>query len=374
VNSLAIVGSHPRTRDNAPWDDPNVDIWAFNEVLSNKYNNEKGSFCKRATGIFQMHLPAIWKNPLNRSDAKHYEWLKTQTEAEIFMLDQYPEIPRCTAYPFKAITDALLPTLTIDSEMHRKEFFTCTVAYALALGIYRGYKKIDVYGAELETLSEYQYQRDSTCFWMGVAAGRGVDITIHSQMLDVPIYGMESFITIDKQKFIDNIARYSPQCDQAKQNYQTSKDGADALYRDLEERDSVKDALEKAIFARAQAGQIFGILDGSRQENERYLARAKAMETASGHYVFSKHEFLKDISAIKTEREKVILQWSQVAGKCQTLMASIIGKKSRARREIYKELGAAIEQYIKLAVQIGMYTGGAEEDDRLSKLMDEVKQ
>ena len=69
---LAIVGAHPRTRDDVDWDDKTLDIWAFNEALS--VAPEK-RWIKRCDLIFQLHLPAIWRNPLNRNDPAHLNWL-----------------------------------------------------------------------------------------------------------------------------------------------------------------------------------------------------------------------------------------------------------------------------------------------------------
>jgi hypothetical protein len=68
MKTVAIVGSHPRTRQEFDFNRKYCDIWAFNEAVSQ-------GWCTKADAVFQMHAPVIWKNPGNRNDPKHFEWL-----------------------------------------------------------------------------------------------------------------------------------------------------------------------------------------------------------------------------------------------------------------------------------------------------------
>jgi hypothetical protein len=119
---LAIVGCATHTRDDVDYNDQTFDIWVFNESASKEW-------CKRADGVFQMHAEAIWKNPLNRGDAEHGKWLMSGNTPTIFMLEQYPEIPKAVKYPRKEVVKKLLKNLTVDSERGRKDYFTSTIAY-----------------------------------------------------------------------------------------------------------------------------------------------------------------------------------------------------------------------------------------------------
>ena len=85
--TVAIVGTHPDTRDNAPFDDPNIDIWVFNEVAGKNVKQDDGSFrpwAWRVDAVFQMHLPLIYRSLLNRSDPKHWEWLQKEQDFPVY--------------------------------------------------------------------------------------------------------------------------------------------------------------------------------------------------------------------------------------------------------------------------------------------------
>jgi len=83
MKTVAIVGSHRETRDLAPWDDPNIEIWAFNEAYSQKIHGDDGEpyqWCKRADVVFQLHDPVVYQSVNNRSDRHHWEWLQAEHE------------------------------------------------------------------------------------------------------------------------------------------------------------------------------------------------------------------------------------------------------------------------------------------------------
>ena len=363
MKNLVILGSHPRTRSDVDFTDPNLEIWAFNEVLVHE------GFCKRADAIFQMHPKAVWNNPLNSSDLEAASWLKSGKTPTIWMLEQYPEVPNAKKYPFDEIRESLLKNFTLDSAKNRTDFYGSSVAYSTALGIYLGYKKIDWYGIELEQEAEYRYQVPSACFWAGVAIGRGVDFTAHTFMFDKPLYGIESFVTIDKKCFEDNIARLAPQCDEAQKQYEEAKTKALEAFEKYKTIDSFGKEVEELAIEQATRAQGFGFLDGARQENERYLHLAMAMQQASGTYVFSRHQFERDSNAIMKKREETILNWSQSGGMCRSLLTQIGPKYDSHRRKLIKALRKAIDEYTRLSTVVGMLSGGAQADHELREMI-----
>ena len=86
MKTLAIVGSHPATRDNAPWDNHSIDIWVFNEAA-------REAWVKRWDAVFQLHKPTIYRNPNNRTDPKHWEWLQQVHGKPIYMQAHDPMVP-----------------------------------------------------------------------------------------------------------------------------------------------------------------------------------------------------------------------------------------------------------------------------------------
>ena len=58
------------------------------------------------------------------------------------------------------------------------DYFGSTVDYAIALAVFRGFTEIDIYGVNLID-DEYAYQKPSMEYWIGMARGRGVKVTVN---------------------------------------------------------------------------------------------------------------------------------------------------------------------------------------------------
>ena len=174
--TVAIVGSHPRTRANFDFSRTDCDIWTFNESLG----NPNDAWCLRADAVFQMHKPVIWRSKANRSHAGHYEWLQGHNTPTIFMQDAYADVPKSECYPLEDVL-ALTPSF---------RYLTSSVAYAIALAVLKGYKRIEIYGAEMETGTEYGHQRQGMAFWIGLAIGKGIEVEhISPTFWYAPLYG-----------------------------------------------------------------------------------------------------------------------------------------------------------------------------------------
>jgi hypothetical protein len=367
-SKLAIVGCASQTRDSVDYEDKDLDIWVFNE-------SAQKSWCKRADAVLQLHDRPVWKSPVNRGDEKHGEWLMSGNTPLIWMWEKYPEVPKAERLPREDIVDTLLKTLEIDSERGRKDFFTSTTAFAIALGIHLGYKEIHTYGIELMDEEEYREQQPCAMFWMGLAVGRGVKLVTHSQMFDAPLYPIETFVGLDKTLFSDQIAALSPKRDAARDTYIKIKADVDELIKKFEESGSgSKEELVNAIQNQAKYGQEFGLLDGAIQENDRYFQRSFAMEQMTKTYVFSRHEFRRDLTQIGVNRQNALTDLNNAAVEVQRIINRIEPKVfDSLRRQAFKQLGEAIDNYIKQAVIIAMYTGAINEDDRFILILEEEK-
>jgi len=200
-DTLAIVGSHTGTRSDVDWGRDDLDIWVFNEALSKALTtdaNDADKWCERADAVFQMHDPAVWKNPLNRNDRTHADWLKSGNTPVIYMLEAFAEVPQAVKFPLDEVIANTGGLCT--------KFITSSVALAFALAIYQGYKKIEVYGVEMETETEYVYQRDAMGYWFGVMDGIGIELKAYCNFLkERYVYGYEGKVTVDLQDFHDKI-------------------------------------------------------------------------------------------------------------------------------------------------------------------------
>jgi hypothetical protein len=163
--TAALVGFAPTTRHLAPWDDPDTVIVCLNEAYRIAPDTfDKEPFLKRWDIWFQIHS---WKNvtrPDNKNDPHHFEWL-TRQDKPIYMQKAWTKyIPSAVCYPLKAAS-----TLG-------KRYFTSSCAYMTALAILLGFERIEFYGFEMGSGTEYAHQRACQEFWMGLGMGRGLDI------------------------------------------------------------------------------------------------------------------------------------------------------------------------------------------------------
>ncbi len=83
---------------------------------------------------------------------------------------QYEEIPKSVAFPLeKAVQEFGQP------------YFTNTIAYMICYALMAGAKEIHLYGINQASSSEYFYEKAGVEYWLGIANGRGVEITINGE-------------------------------------------------------------------------------------------------------------------------------------------------------------------------------------------------
>lgn len=94
---------------------------------------------------------------------------------------KYAEIPLSRAFPLKECVQTFgLP------------YFTNTISYMIAYALMNGAKEIDLYGINQASSSEYFYEKAGVEYWLGIANGLGVKITIN---------GSKSELLTNKSRF-----------------------------------------------------------------------------------------------------------------------------------------------------------------------------
>jgi hypothetical protein len=170
---LAIVGSYGEVY-KLPVFESKSEIWVL---------NGRGATLPRYDAVFQMHLPCDWGGGWSR------RWLRENTTVPVYMRETYSEVPMAVAYPFEDVFDML-------KKVKHKEkpllYFTSSMAWAIALSILQNKPVVDVYGIELLD-DEYKNQKDCFTFWIGFAAGRGIELNINcaDSIFAQPLYGAQ---------------------------------------------------------------------------------------------------------------------------------------------------------------------------------------
>ncbi len=81
---------------------------------------------------------------------------------------KYAEIPLSEAFPLKeCVKEFGIP------------YFSNTIAFMIAFALLEGAKDIEIFGVNQASGGEYFYEKAGVEYWLGIANGRGVKVTIH---------------------------------------------------------------------------------------------------------------------------------------------------------------------------------------------------
>ena len=167
---VAIVGFTTH-REKAPFKDESFQIWAMNDLYR---------FVPRVDVLFELHTRKLL-NSKNRETQAHEEWLKS-SPIPVFMQEHYDDIPKSVRYPIETIVEKY------------GNYFTNSVSYMIALAIEEGASEIHLYGVDMAGGGEYEEQRPSVEYFLGIAKGKGIKVHVppESELLKTMyLYGYE---------------------------------------------------------------------------------------------------------------------------------------------------------------------------------------
>ena len=81
---------------------------------------------------------------------------------------KYEEIPLSKAFPLKKCV-----------ERFGLAYFSNTICYMIAYALMNGAKEISLYGINQASSSEYFHERDAVSYWLGIANGMNVKVTLN---------------------------------------------------------------------------------------------------------------------------------------------------------------------------------------------------
>ena len=354
--TVAIIGSHPRTRKEFDFNRTDCDIWVFNEAVSNKT-------LPRADAVFQMHEEAIWRNPGNRNDPHHLEWLNTQKDCVVYMQDEYKDVNKSVRFPLEEITDRF-----------HISYFTSSVSYALALACFQGYKRLELYGVEMETNTEYKYQRDGVTLWLGVALGLGIEVDAHIGMFDQPLYGYEGEVVMPYERFGERIAELQPQVDELSKQYRAALIDFNKAIEIFANSSGKKE--ENTLYAEAdrmrKLGQELGKVDGRIQENKKYQAKADKMKESAGEFLFSRQEFESAAKHLSEEAKKMDVSFISLGTTLEHVHRAIrsAAKGSPKRSKLVQTYKQQAQTYLQQNNMAAVLQGAAQENFEFMSYMD----
>ena len=149
-NKVCIVGSSPRSRLDAPYDDNDYEIWGLNFGYS---------YMKRYDRYFEIHDSRILR-------AEHVKKL------------QELDVPIYTQVPLEGLKQNVIYPLQEIIDHFKTDYFTNSISYMIALAIYEGFEQIDIFGVDMAVSEEYGHQRPSCEYWIALARGKGIEVNL----------------------------------------------------------------------------------------------------------------------------------------------------------------------------------------------------
>jgi hypothetical protein len=255
-------------------------------------------WCKRASAVFDIHSSEdIYRRAME--DENFRRWLEL-TELPFYTPYPYPGMKNNVIYPLQDVTVSLLGHFLRGDQPN--PYFTSGPCYAIALAIFQGYERIEIYGIEMENNTEYIYQRDGIGLWCGIAAGMGIDVVWPDKalMFYAPLYGysMEA-VKVDKEAFEAKASELQLLMEETKGKYDRARGILDALQDE---------------FVRAK-------LDGKSEEEQAVIA--KKYEDAQNSYeqTIANHAFINgqyvDCRSWQARLEKTL----EYNGQAQAILA-----------------------------------------------------
>lgn len=244
--TVVLVGHAPSSVGLVPWDNPEIDeFWGLNAAHCYPW-------MKRGDRYFQLHSMNYLQKLSGQSDLdrQHWKWLTEPHPFPIYMQKHFDECPASVEYPIKEVRKRF------------GDFYTSTFAYMAALAILEGFERIEAYGFEMASDTEYFYQRDSTEYFIGLILGMGIEFYLpeNCSLLKGDVYAFEDnstgflqqlelrqrTLTIEKNKqlslFYEHLGRIT-ELTRLEGIYPDLKDKHQAVFDDyLKQRDTVQAA------------------------------------------------------------------------------------------------------------------------------------
>ena len=205
TKSVAIVGFASATMPFVA-ESKADEIWTMNHAYK-----VLGDALPRIDRLFEIH-PEDWIRRKELSSAVEYwEWLKQPHDFPVYMMDVHPEVPASVRYPFDEINQALFSNFHTNTGDLIK-FYTSSVSFMLAMAIYEDFDRIELYGVEMLSSTEYAYQYPGGAFMIGAALGSGIEVVIHekSHLCKARLYAYEAIPFVDRptlEKYSDFYTR-----------------------------------------------------------------------------------------------------------------------------------------------------------------------
>ncbi len=173
TKTVRIMGTSKNLKQ-IPRPAPGIEIWASNDPAKYKVH---ARVLKEWTRWFNLHSRR-WMEARYPAGIRYYQ--RQNGKRPIYTQVFWPDIPGCRAFPRARIQDRF----AIDGQPNH--YFTCTVAWQIALAIHEGFTHIELWGFTLNDHKGklYVYQRPCFFYWVTEARRRGCEVFYQKKSID----------------------------------------------------------------------------------------------------------------------------------------------------------------------------------------------
>lgn len=165
-NKLCIIGCSD-SKTLAPVKDESYEFWGVNNLFLTMPDVAWSRWFEIHTITFNgQHYLRRGKPVFRGLDVDTYLRKIAQLSCPVYMQKLWSSIPNAILYPKDAIIQKF------------GRYFTNTISYQIALGVYLGFTTIAVYGVDMAVQTEYYVQRPSCEYFIGLARGLGIDVIV----------------------------------------------------------------------------------------------------------------------------------------------------------------------------------------------------
>lgn len=257
------------------------EIWSMNHAFK-----VLGDKLPRLDLLLEIHPEDWFRRKELTSSEEYWAWLQQPHSFPIYMIEKHPLIPASVKYPLDEVNRALF-----GGKFHLRtgemiKFYSSSFSYLLALAIYQGFKRVELYGLEMATGTEYAYQYPGGAFMTGVAVGRGVEVVVPEQSMfcRARLYGYENVPYVDR----DKVGLYREFYVKRVAELEGAAEYERGRYDDLSQAQAGPDVLSRALSrlqnAHADLAVVRGgltIVEAILRESDYYTSRQKLEGYAS---------------------------------------------------------------------------------------------
>jgi hypothetical protein len=178
---IALVGSAPSSRNLAPFNDPEWEIWTC---------SPSNIDLPRSDVFFEIHA---WDTMARDPELTLFlAWLRKHPK--VYLQKGNPQFPNALAYPKNEMVEKYGPY-----------FFTSSLSYMFALALEQKPTHIGMWGVDMTAGEEYEYQRPGCHYFIQKARDLGIEIIVPVESdvcAPTPQYGFRELNPMYRKLFV----------------------------------------------------------------------------------------------------------------------------------------------------------------------------